>query len=76
MKSISHQFADWVRTQDPDERYSFTDPTSCAFHQFAVANGIPDAVRHSWALPEPLLQPLVRSGTFGDLAVNLAKAGY
>jgi len=75
MRSLSHQFLDFCRSKPADEEYKYTDPSACAFYQFAIANGIPNPVRYSSGLPA-LIEQVVNHDdeTFGALASRLEAA--
>lgn len=74
MKSLTHQFADWVRTKPRDEAYDFYSPSACAFAQFAAVHGIPFGIGGYERLPERLRDILAGpDDNFGALSDRLAK---
>ena len=92
MKSLYHQFGDWVRSQPEDLTYDYFDSQGCAMATFLHEVGIQfDEVRGTYwrskgkfnHFPDALLAAPGRPGvilaiphTYGALAERLSHVGY
>lgn len=88
MKSLKHQFADWVSKQDPEAAYNYSSIFDCALCQFLQAKGYPvrtvggvrwtDTSGNSHRIPKVVAETLFNGGeghTFGALAERLSALG-